>query len=245
MNTRQQDIVNLVEKHGEITIRELASQLHVSEMTIHRDLDYLQKEKYLFKKRGAASFLENPQRNKNSFYLEEKRAIGKKIASMIKPGQSILFDNSTTALECARFLDTSMNLTFYTTGTQATELLSSYPNSILYCSGGYYFRDSTGYIGKQAEDFVASLHVDVCVIGASGIDVNGGITIPYPMHTPLQQKIIAAADLCLLGADHSKFGRVAMEKVADLSDIDMIITDSGISEEKLNRYRNYTQIIIS
>lgn len=245
MNTRQQDIIHLTEKHGEITIKDLAFHLGVSEMTIHRDLDYLQQERYLYKKRGAAVFIDNPERKLGNFYQDEKKAIGRKIASMLKPGQSILFDNSTTALECARYLDPSMDFIFYTTGMETEQILARYDRGILYSSGGYYFRDSRGYVGKQAEDFVSALHVDVSVIGASGISLESGITIPYPMHTSLQQKIISAADLCILGADHSKFGKVAIEKVAEFCAIHTIVTDSGISPKTLDEYRKVTHIIIA
>lgn len=245
MNTRQQDIVTLTEKHGEITIKELARILNVSEMTIHRDLDYLEKQKFLYKKRGAAVFIENPDRSNNNFYTDEKRNIGRKAASLIKPGQSILFDNSTTAIESAKYLDKKMHLAFYTTNLETADILSKYSNSILYCSGGYFFPDSKGFVGKQAEDFVKSVNADVCFIGTSGISVERGLTTPYPMHTALQKQIIASSSYRILLADHSKFGRNAMEHIAELSEIDLIITDSGISDEILETYRKYVNIIVA
>lgn len=245
MNTRQQDIVTFVEKRGEITIKELVQYFNVSEMTIHRDLDYLEKQRFLFKKRGAAVFIENPDRTKNNFYNDEKRAIGKKAASLLKPGQSILFDNSTTAMECARYLDLNMQFTFYTTNLETADILSKYSNSILYCSGGYFFHESKGFVGKQAEDFVSSLKADVCLIGTSGISLEQGLTTPYPMHTALQKKIIESSKYRILLADHSKFGKIAVEKVADISDIDVVVTDSGISEDILETYRKHMQIIVA
>ncbi len=245
MNTRQTDIVTLVEKNGEITIKELARLLSVSEMTIHRDLDYLEKSKYLYKKRGAAVFVENRDRSKNDFYKEEKRRIGRKAAALIKPGQSILIDNSTTALECSRYLDLDMQLTFFTTNLETAEILAGYKNCTLYCSGGYYFSDSKGFVGKQAEDFVSSIRADVCLIGASGISPEGGLSTPYPMHTALQKKIIASSACRILLADHSKFGRNAIEKFADLSDVDVIVTDTGVPEAVLEQYREHVSIVVA
>jgi len=75
MNSRQQDILNLTEKYGEITIKDLARMLSVTEMTIHRDLDFLSKERLISKKRGAAVFLENTAKAKLSFYNGEKKEI--------------------------------------------------------------------------------------------------------------------------------------------------------------------------
>ena len=245
MNTRLSDILNLTEKHGEISIKKLADTLKVSEMTIHRDLDYLQSEHLIIKKRGAAVFIDGCVKNKICLYSEEKRKIGKKAASLLSPGQSVIFDNSTTAIECAKSLDDSLKLTCYTTNLEIANIISKNNNHILYCSGGYYFNDSNGFIGQHAEQFVDSIRADVAIIGASGISAEKGITNPYPMHNTLQSKIIHSAKKVILLADHSKFDRVAMEKNGELSDINLIVTDSGVSKSTLERYRKHVEIIIA
>ena len=242
MNQRQKKIVTLTESAGEITIKELARQLGVSEMTVHRDLDLLQAEHYIYKKRGAAVFIESADRDKSDFYAEEKRSIGRKAAELVPDGASVIFDNSTTALECARFLNPEGKYTFYTTNLETAEILASYAGSVLYCSGGYYFPDSKGFVGAQAEAFVASVKADVCFVGASGVTPDG-TTTPYPMHTTLQKAIIASAKTKILVCDHSKFDKRAMEKICELSDIDMIVTDGGISTEAYERYSRFIKII--
>lgn len=245
MNSRQQDILVLTEKYGEVTIKDLAKLLNVTEMTIHRDLDYLESERLIHKKRGAAVFVENTQRDRISFYSDEKRAIGKKAAALLSAGQSVIFDNSTTAAECARFLDDSLRLTCYTTSLEIAQIIAKNSNHILYCSGGYYFPDSHGFVGQHAEAFVAAVKADVAIIGASGISVEQGITNPYPMHNALQSGIIRSAKKCILLADHSKFDRVAMEKTCELSDIDTVITDEGISEEMLKKYQKHINLLLA
>ena len=242
MNARQQDIITLLEQRGEVTFRELADRFGVTTMTIYRDVDFLEEQRYLFKKRGAAVFINAPDRNKTSFYADEKNRIGKKASEYIRSGQSLLFDNSTTAIEAAKHLHDIPNLTFYTTNLEISAIVSKYPDTILYCSGGYYFPESKGFVGLQAEEFVDRLHVDVCIIGASGISLEAGITNPYPMHSALQRKIIESADTVLLLADHSKFDKKAHEKAADLSEINRIITDSGIPEAILEKYRAHTLV---
>ena len=242
MNQRQKEIISLTESAGEITIKELAERLGVSEMTVHRDLDLLQAERYIYKKRGAAVFVESADREKSDFYAEEKRYIGRKAAELVPDGASVIFDNSTTALECARFLNPKGKYTFYTTNLETAEILTSYVGSVLYCSGGYYLPDSKGFVGTQAEVFVASVNADICFVGASGI-TSDGTTTPYPMHTPLQKAIIASAKTKILVCDHSKFDKKAMEKICDLSEIDMIVTDSGLSDETYERYSKFVKII--
>ncbi len=243
MNLRQKQILQRAECEGEITIKALADVLGVSEMTIHRDVDVLQKQRYVYKKRGAVVYIENADRENTDFYAEEKRLIGIKAASLIADGQSVIFDNSTTAMECARMLDPSKKYTFYATGLETAAILSKYEKSVLYLSGGYYFPASRGFVGAQAEAFVSSLKVDVCIVGASGVSVEDGITTPYPMHTPLQKAIIAAAKTKILVCDHSKFDKVAMEKICELGDIDVIVTDSEILEDTYQYYHQYVELI--
>ncbi|MBP3323331.1 MAG: DeoR/GlpR transcriptional regulator [Clostridia bacterium] len=245
MNSRQQDILKLTEKHGEITIKDLSRLLGVTEMTIHRDLDYLEDNKLIHKKRGAAVYLENKEAAKISFYAEEKRIIGKKAASLLKEGQSVIFDNSTTAAECARYLDDSLKLTCYTTSLEIADIIARSGKHILYCSGGYYFPDSHGFVGSHAESYVSKIKADVAIVGASGISLEKGITNPYPMHNNLQRAIIKSAKECILLADHSKFERIAMEETCSLSDINTVITDDGVSPEILEKYKKHIKIIVA
>lgn len=243
MNLRQKQILQIAEREGEVAIKVLADQLKVSEMTIHRDVDLLQEQRYLYKKRGAVVYIENADRAKADFYADEKRRIGIKAVSLILEGQSVIFDNSTTALECARFMDRSKKYTFYATGVECALALTGCDKSVLYCSGGYYFPASKGFVGAQAEAFVASVKADVCIIGASGVSLEDGITTPYPMHTSLQKAIIASAKNKILVCDHSKFNKSAMEKICELADIDILVTDSGLPNDEYERYSRFLKII--
>ena len=245
MNTRQQDIINLTQKYGEITIKSLAENLKVSEMTVHRDLDLLQEQGYIYKKRGAAVFLENCYPDIKTFYQKEKSAIGKAAASLLSYGQSVIFDNSTTTIECAKHLNDNLHLTCYPTNIAVAQIISTSNSHILYCCGGYYSPDSQGFVGQYAEQFISSVNADVAIIGASGISIEKGITNPYPSHNKLQNYIIKNSKKRILLADHSKFERIAMEKNCALSDIDIIITDSGISDSILEKYKRYINIIIA
>ena len=243
MNSRQKEIIQILEFEGEVTLKSLSERLNVSEMTIHRDVDVLQKERYVYKKRGAVMYINDSDRDNTDSYADEKRAIGRIAASLIGEGQSVIFDNSTTAMECARFFDSSKKYVFYTTGMETALILARYEKSVLYCSGGYYFPASKGFVGTQAETFVSSVTADVCIIGASGVSIKGGITTPYPMHTSLQKAIVSSAKTKILVCDHSKFDKTAMEKICDLSDIDMIVTDSVILPETYDKYSKIINII--
>ena len=247
MNKRQEKIIKLLSEQGEITIPTLSKLLDVTEMTIHRDLNKLESKNLLKKKRGGAIFIEKDNAiNHNNLLNEVKKiAIAEEAVKLIKDGDTVLFDNSTTAFEVAKKLNNHRNLTVYTTSLNMANEIVKNKNIILYCSGGLYFRESTGFVGSAAIDFVSKLHVSKCIIGATGISGEYGITDPYISHIFLEKEIINAAEMVILVADHTKFGKVAIEKVAEIEDIDYIITDSKLDKNTQQDISNKTNLIIA
>lgn len=251
MNKRQEKIVEILKQQGEVSIHQLAQVLNVSEMTIHRDAAVLEKQELLYKKRGALNYIEPSAHTKNSQHMRdcEKRAIAKKALTLIEDADSIIFDNSTTALEVAKLLANwkkkSKKLTVYATNLEVANAVCKNPDITLYVSGGYYMSNTTGFVGSITEEFIERVHADKCILGMSGISVEHGLTGPYTYHNILERKIIAAAKEVIIVADHSKFGKVALEKVADLSEADYIITDANVSNEIVEEFSGKTKLLIA
>ena len=229
MNQRQKKLYEILEQEGEVTIGRLAQLLNVSEMTIYRDAAELEKSDLLFKKRGALVYRETEAISDH--YIDEKRAIAQVAASMICEGDTVLFDNSTTALEVARLLSDRKGITVYATNLEVASVLCQNRDIVLYVGGGYYAHDSMGFVGSFAEQFVEQIYADKCIVGTGGIHLKHGLTCPYPAHAALQRKIMAAADEVILVADHTKFGKAAPDRIAGLDAVDKVITDNAVSEE--------------
>jgi DeoR family fructose operon transcriptional repressor len=244
-NQRREKLVELLREQGEVTIPVLAQLLKVTEMTVHRDLDFLESQELLKKKRGGAIYIETKKMKTEKIYSKEKEAIAKEAIKLIEDGDSIIFDNSTTAFEVASRLHKFHNLTIYATNIEIANMLSQNEKIILFCSGGLYFRPSTGFVGKEAEDFISKVHAAKCFIGTSGISPEYGLTGPYHSHVDLERKIIAASDQVIVVADHTKFGKVAIDKVTDLQNVDYIITDSKVDPVKLDNVRKFTRVIVA
>lgn len=249
MNKRQEKILEILKQQGEVSIHEFARMLNVSEMTIHRDAAVMEEKGLLYKKRGALSFVEESAQNHDGYYLYEKQAIARMALTLIKDVDSIIFDNSTTALEVAKLLANwkkkNKKLTVYATNLEVANAVCKNPDITLYVSGGYYMSSTTGFVGSITEEFIERVHAEKCILGMSGISAEYGLTGPYTYHNSLERKIIAAAKEVIVVADHSKFGKVALEKVADLSEVDYIITDAKVSNATVEEFSTKTKLLIA
>ncbi len=245
MKARKTRIIEMLSEQGEISIQTLSQMLGVSEMTIHRDLDALEAKNRLKKKRGGAIYVDDRPAGAMGIYQREKAAIAYEAAKLIEPGDTLLFDNSTTALEVARCVKNHFALTVYATNLDVANELRYSPNIVLYCSGGFYLPSSTGFVGSITEAFVERLHVSKCIVGTSGVSLQYGITCPYPLHAALQRKIMAAADRVIMVTDYTKFGKVAIEKICDISEVDDLVTDDRADPALIRQYEAHTRVTVA
>ena len=251
---RREKIKCLLSERESVEISELVSVLGVSEMTVHRDLDVLQREGYLTKLRGGAVLNESAANQKSADYhynrvqnlfIEEKKAIAREAFHLISDRETIIFDNSTTAFQLARLLRDRNQLTVIATNPGVFNELMHESNLSLYCTGGLYSSQTNSFVGSAAEDFVTRLDITTCVIGANSVSLENGVTDPYPAEASLKRKIIAASRRTLLLADHNKFLRATTEKVADIEDFDCIITDWKTDSALVEKLAEKTRVIVS
>jgi DeoR family fructose operon transcriptional repressor len=246
---RRSKIAEIIRKKGSIKINDLADMFKISPVTIYRDLDFLEKQGVLRRLRGGAitnlSSEEVHYPFRASSCISEKMQIAEEVVKLISEGDTIILDGSTTNIYVAKKIKEINNLTIFTTSPLVTlELLNS-PNIILYCIGGLYSREIAQFVGSNIEDFISNLHVTKSIIGASAVCSEFGITGPYPQFVSIQKKIISASSKVILAADHTKFGKVSLEKIADIDAIDFIVVDSGIDKKYVEELQDKTNIIVA
>ena len=154
-------------------------------------------------------------------------------------------DGSTTNISVARQLCGFNDLTVYTLSPYVTnELLDAY-GVVLYSGGGLFSREMAHLVGPSLEENISQIRFDKCVIGASAISREKGITGPYYQLTSIQKRIIECSNTVILAADHTKFNRNAIEKVSDIERIDYLVTDNGIDSENAAYFASKTNLIIA
>lgn len=230
---RQSIILELLIQHNSILVTDLATHLNVSSVTIRKDLTDLEREKKLYRNHGKAILIDPYIDNRNvsekeKLYVEEKRLIGMKAASLITPKDSILIASGTTMHALARSIVPVDELTVITASMEVSNILASEKNIYIIQLGGILRHSSLSVVGKYAENILADFSCSKLFIGVDGIDLDFGITTTNMMEASLNRVMMQTAQKTIVLADSSKFGRRGFSKIADMEDADHIITDSHI-----------------
>jgi DeoR family transcriptional regulator, fructose operon transcriptional repressor len=247
-NERQVSLIKLVEEHGTIRVSDMAKKFEVTEETIRRDFEKLEKEGFLTRIHGAAisnkkNSNENPILNSGQVNFDGKQAIASKAASMVEDGDIIALDSSSTALLMAKYLN-GKDITVITNSIGVTMELSKNPRVTVITVGGYLLKDSMSFVGASAEKIIEEYHVDKFFFSCIGFDVKRGISETNERQGQIKKKFISiSADLFLL-ADKSKYGQKSLIKISNLDKVDYLITDHTMAVNDLRTIRNTGVITI-
>jgi DeoR/GlpR family transcriptional regulator of sugar metabolism len=237
---RQAVIAEHVLSQGSAAAAELADRFQVSLMTIHRDLDELERQGMVRKVRGGVTAQPSGVFESNVSYRMKsmqaaKDAIAAKAAELIEPGMAVMLDDSTTTLALAARLEGITPLTVVTNFLEGLNVLSRVRGIQLMSLGGDYDPLHNSFLGVSCVEAIESLQVDLCFVSTSA--VSGG----YAYH---QEQRIVSVKRAMLGCaarnvllvDHTKLGRTALHRVAPLSAFDRVIVDDGAPAEALREF---------
>ncbi|WP_239715355.1 DeoR/GlpR family DNA-binding transcription regulator [Paenibacillus sp. 19GGS1-52] len=232
---RKRSIVQFVEQHSRGSVQELSQKMGVSESTVRRDLKELEEARLLKRTHGGAVSLQSVNfeaaiPDKADRFLDEKLRIARKAVEMIREGDAILLDGGTTTLQIARELKTFSNIKVITNSIMALNELKDCRNIEVSITGGMLRPDTMAFVGPMTERSLDMVRVDKAFLGTNGLDLHEGITTPNMLEAATKRKMIAVAKQVILLADHSKIGQISFCKVADLTEMNHCILDSGVPE---------------
>jgi len=236
---RRAILLRELDENGYIQAAELAARLNTSPITIRRDLSILEMEGLCIRKRGGAVrsiqsiTLELPYQIKQKSFSAEKKRIAEEAVKLVKPGNTIILDAGSTTYSLALLLS-KKRITVVTNDLQIAVKLASNPNINLVCTGGSARLNVYSLHGSQVDAFIRTLRVDITFLGADAIHPDGTVSNVNLEEASLKQAMMQAANRVILLTDSSKFTKTSFAKVCDLEDLDMIITDGGISKEQQN-----------
>lgn len=236
---RQQRIQEVLRQNGSVTVRELSRLLGVSESTVRRDLQRLARQGVLSRTYGgavAAVGAEMAFSERAKEQAAEKRAIGRTAAALVRPGETVIIDAGTTALEVARALRGVRDLRVITNSLPvAWELTRSSCELILV--GGEVRMATLALVGPLAVESLRRLAADRAFIGANGVDLRRGLTTPSLIEAEVKRAMIEAAKEVVVVADRTKLGAVTMAAFARLDEVHRLITDPVAAPEFVRSLR--------
>ncbi|MEU0570007.1 DeoR/GlpR family DNA-binding transcription regulator [Nonomuraea sp. NPDC005983] len=237
---RQQAILELVRLNGGIRVVELVRAFGVSDITIRRDLETLAERGLLAKVHGGATVVdpagigstdEPGFTAKSGHQQEEKRAIARRAASMVRPGTAVALSAGTTTWTLAHQLVTVPGLTVVTNSVRIADVFqhAGRPDQTVVLTGGVR-TPSDALVGPVAVAAIRLLNVDVLFLGVHGMTARAGFTTPNMMEAETDRALVEAAGRLVVPADHTKWGTVGISTIARFAEADVVISDSGLPE---------------
>lgn len=237
---RKREILRQLYLTGYVEAKDLAAALGVDGSTIRRDLDALARGGHLQRTHGGAraqaGAIDVPYAVKQRERLAAKKAIAAAACALVREGDSVLLDSGSTTYQLAAELRTMRNLTIVTNDLQIGRTVADYPGVRLLVTGGELLSSTYTLFGDRAVAFIEDLRVDWTFLGADAIDIDTGITNTNTLEIPLKRMMLAVARTSVVLADSSKFGQRALVRVAEIAEVDRIVTDDELDEQRAAAY---------
>jgi DeoR family fructose operon transcriptional repressor len=239
---RHDEILRQLDKHEKVRISDLQELLHVTDMTIRRDLDHLEQKGMLERIRGGAAKIQRINSEylfsqKNIQMKSEKIAIGKVVPQFIKENDTVFINSGSTVLQAAMELK-GFSLKIITNNPMLT-LLDLGDKISLVLLGGEFRKESHSLVGETAINILSQIYATKCIIGVDGLSMRYGLTNSTFVEASLNRKMIEQTrGKVIVVADHTKIGRVGPFLISPIDNIDILITTKGFPEEYFEQLIN-------
>ncbi|EHR35055.1 DeoR/GlpR family DNA-binding transcription regulator [Helcococcus kunzii] len=226
---RQEKIMELISTHLEVNVLDLSEIFNVTDETIRRDLNLLEKENKVIRTHGGAKLISNrknevPIEIRKDIFKENKDSMAKICVKYINNDDVVFLDASTTAYHIVTFIPVDSNITIVSNSLAILNYASSLNFKKLIMLGGKFDVLTNSFIGNTTIEQADRLYFDKAFISCRGINFDA-ITDANIEQADLRSKILSQASKLFLVADHTKFNITSMYKIRNLKEIDHIITD--------------------
>ena len=241
---RRNEILEKLQEEKRVLVSDLSKYFGVSEETIRRDLDKLDKEGLATKSYGGAVFNENtnidmPFNVRKKTNVAGKQKIAELVAAQICDGDHLILDASTTAVFIAKAIKSKQRLTVITNSIEIMIELSDVSGWNIISSGGSLKEGYLALVGPQAVEGLSAFNVEKAFLSCKGVSADKGLTEGNEEFAQTKQIMMRSAEKKYLTVDSSKFGKVAFSKVCSLKDVDVVVTDARPTETWMELFERY------
>lgn len=235
---RHKYILSALQRDGFVKVVDVAKRLDVTTVTVRKDLKMMEEKGLLYRTHGSATSvnphaIDRTEKEKEKIQTKEKELIGLFASGLIKEGDSIIINSGSTVCALAEQIKPVGRLTVVTPSIRVTSILSEVDGVNVTQLGGVFRRSSMSVIGSYAFRFLENITCSKLFLGVDGIDADFGVTTSNIEEAELNRAMINVALKVIVLCDSSKFGRKGFGRICGLDKIDVVVTDSGISDSML------------
>lgn len=237
---RKQYILEVLKKEGQVVAKRIAQELDLSEDTIRRDLRELAQEGQLQRVHGGAlpaspAVADFPHRQQIA--VEGKAAIGRAAAQMIQPGQVVILDGGTTAVQIARHLPPDLQATIVTHSPSVAVELAQHKTVEVVLIGGKLFKHSVVAVGAAAIEALSHIHADTYFMGVTGIHPQVGLTTGDLEEAYIKRALHQRTSETIVLASAEKLGVASAYVISPIAQVSGMIVEKKIEEGVVQPYR--------
>ena len=230
---RQRRILEELKRNPQITVKELAILLCVSEPTVRRDFTELHRKGIITKIYGGAILNQGAADRESPFFIREnekstaKTEMGAKAAQLVQDGMVVMLDGSTSAYHLVPYLARKKDLIVITSGAKTAVALAE-ANVQTFCTGGQMLIHSFSYVGAEAEEFIRKINADILFFSCHGLSDSGQITDRASEEVNLRKVMFSASAKRILLCDSSKIGKTYFYNMGTVGALDGIICEKEL-----------------
>jgi DeoR/GlpR family transcriptional regulator of sugar metabolism len=248
---RRKEILEELQTRGGVRLTELSEVFLVSEMTIRRDLDALERDGLIERVHGGAVLAhrgtEEPGFEKKSLREQvEKSAIADCAARLVKPGSAVALSAGTTTWVLARRLARIEQITVVTNSMNVWHELQQggRKGATVILTGGEFRTPSDALVGPTADAAIRSLYFDFLFLGVHGLDPVAGLTTPNISEAETNRTFISRCRKLVVVADHTKWRTTALCTMGELTEVDVLVTDDGLAADARRTLENQVRELV-
>ena len=245
---RKSRLRELIAQRGMSDLDSLAAELRVSQSTVRRDIDTMVDEGVVKRTHGGVIWIGEPNASsastarpyafdqRMSYEMDAKRQIAKAARALVQDNETVLIDGGTTTFYLAEQL-LGQSLQIVTNSLPIANLFLNDENVELVLTGGLMYPRYGVLLGPTAEHVISTIHTRTMFLSVAGIH-DGGLYNQNLLLVQAEQRMMAQAQQVILLADSTKFGQQALARLCALSEIDIVVTDAGISDSHRDQVRH-------
>lgn len=233
---RRQFILDTIFDQGFVKVSVLAEKFGVTQTTIRKDLNYLEEKGLLHRSYGSAVPSSAPVKDislkkKKLINYEAKRKIAAAATQLIEENDSILMTSGSTIAVFAEMLRPKGRLNVVTTAVNISSLLGENDSISVMQVGGMLYSNTMSVYGSDAIQSVRNIFCSKLFFGIDGLDLDHGVTCATREEAELTQEMMKSAGQRIVLCDSSKLGKRGFAHIAEVSEIDILITDTALPDD--------------